>query len=82
MIVKFEKIDGTFVHPKTHSNLILHVIHLPKSSIFHLLRYVDSNGEFLIEVRLSKAQTFYETDLLVTSDHINDSNDYDAMEVS
>ena len=48
----------------------------------HLLRYVDSNGEFLIEVRLSKAQTFYETDLLVTSDHINDSNDYDAMEVS
>jgi hypothetical protein len=45
-------------------------------------RYVDSNGEFIIEVRISNAKTFYETDLLVAADDADDVHDYDAMEVS
>ena len=49
---------------------------------FAFFRFVDSNGEFIIEVRLSKASTFFETDLLVTADEANDCHDYDAMEVN
>ncbi len=45
-------------------------------------RYVDTNGEFLIEVRLSNAKTFHESDLLVTADDVTDCHDYDAMEVN
>jgi hypothetical protein len=44
-------------------------------------RYVDSNGEFLIELRLSNARTRHESDLLVSADDVADCHDYDAMEV-